>query len=87
MDYQSGLKNFKPVHDFFIGVDSDGCVFDTMEVKQKEFFIPNALKHFNLFPFQKPAGDMGIKIYILFTGEKQIYVNWFLTSRRRENKE
>ena len=50
MDYQSGLKEFKPLHEFFIGVDSDGCVFDTMEVKQKEFFIPNALKHFNLFP-------------------------------------
>ena len=53
MDYQSELKKFKPVHDFFIGVDSDGCVFDTMEVKQKEFFIPNALKHFNLFPIAK----------------------------------
>ncbi len=53
MDYQSGFKNFKPVHDFFIGVDSDGCVFDTMEVKQKEFFIPNALKHFSLFPISK----------------------------------
>ena len=53
MDHQSELKKFKPVQDFFIGVDSDGCVFDTMEVKQKEFFIPNALKHFNLFPISK----------------------------------
>jgi phosphoglycolate phosphatase-like HAD superfamily hydrolase len=53
MDYQSQLKEFKPDHDFFIGVDSDGCVFDTMEAKQKEFFIPNALKYFNLFPISK----------------------------------
>ena len=50
MDYQSVLKKFQPSHKFFIGVDSDGCVFDTMEVKQKEFFIPNALKYFGLLP-------------------------------------
>ncbi len=50
MHIRSILKNFQPAHEFFVGVDSDGCIFDTMEVKQKEFFIPNALKHFNLFP-------------------------------------
>ena len=49
MNYQATLKNLKPEHEFFIGIDSDGCVFDTMEVKQKEFFIPNALKFFDLF--------------------------------------
>jgi phosphoglycolate phosphatase-like HAD superfamily hydrolase len=49
MDYQTSLKILKPEHDFFVGIDSDGCVFDTMEVKQKEFFIPNALKYFDLF--------------------------------------
>lgn len=46
MDYQSELRELKKEHEFFIGVDSDGCVFDTMEIKQKEFFIPNALKYF-----------------------------------------
>jgi phosphoglycolate phosphatase-like HAD superfamily hydrolase len=49
MDYQKILKTFQPAHEFFIGIDSDGCVFDTMEVKQKEFFIPNALKYFDLY--------------------------------------
>jgi phosphoglycolate phosphatase-like HAD superfamily hydrolase len=49
MDYQEILKTFQPAHEFFIGIDSDGCVFDTMEVKQKEFFIPNALKYFDLY--------------------------------------
>ncbi len=38
MDYQKILKELKPDKDFFIGIDSDGCVFDTMELKQKEFF-------------------------------------------------
>jgi phosphoglycolate phosphatase-like HAD superfamily hydrolase len=54
MDYQSVLKDFKPSHDFFVGIDSDGCVFDTMEIKQKEFFIPNAIKYFDLFAIAKP---------------------------------
>jgi phosphoglycolate phosphatase-like HAD superfamily hydrolase len=53
MDYQKELRQFTPSHDYFIGIDSDGCVFDSMEVKQKEFFIPNALKYFNLFPISK----------------------------------
>jgi hypothetical protein len=49
MEYQSILKELKPSHEFFIGIDSDGCVFDTMEIKHKEFFIPNVIKHFDLF--------------------------------------
>jgi phosphoglycolate phosphatase-like HAD superfamily hydrolase len=50
MDFQESLKNLRPHHDFFIGIDSDGCVFDTMEIKQKKFFVPNALKYFDLYP-------------------------------------
>jgi len=38
MDHSTILKELKPVHDFFIGIDSDGCVFDTMEIKQKKIF-------------------------------------------------
>ena len=30
------LKELRPTKEFFIGIDSDGCVFDTMEIKQKE---------------------------------------------------
>lgn len=53
MNYQTALKKLKPGHDFFIGIDSDGCVFDSMEVKQKEFFIPYALKYFDLYSISK----------------------------------
>jgi phosphoglycolate phosphatase-like HAD superfamily hydrolase len=49
MDLHASLKAFKPQKAYFTGIDSDGCVFDSMEVKQKEFFIPLALKHFGLF--------------------------------------
>jgi len=57
MDYQQILKDLKPQREFFIGIDSDGCVFDTMELKQKEFFIPNGIKYFNLFPFAKTVRE------------------------------
>lgn len=52
MNYQECLKDLKPEHDFFIGIDSDGCVFDSMERKQKDFFIPNALKYFDLYQIE-----------------------------------
>ena len=42
------LHAFKPWHSFFVGIDSDGCVFDTMEIKQKECFIPNLIKYWKL---------------------------------------
>jgi len=47
------LEQLKPEKEFFIGIDSDGCVFDTMEVKHKEFFCPNTVKYFGLFAISK----------------------------------
>jgi len=41
------LKTVTKKHDFFIGIDSDGCAFDTMEIKQKECFCPNFIEHFH----------------------------------------
>ena len=40
----ASLGAFRRLGDHFIGVDSDGCVFDTMEVKHKECFIPNIIQ-------------------------------------------
>ena len=42
------LAGFRKSADHFIGVDSDGCVFDTMEVKHKECFIPNIVRYYGL---------------------------------------
>lgn len=39
---------FTPRHDFLVGLDSDGCAFDTMELKHKECFIPNIISHWGL---------------------------------------
>lgn len=42
------LMALEPEKEFFVGVDSDGCVFDTMDIKQKKCFAPNTAKHWNL---------------------------------------
>jgi phosphoglycolate phosphatase-like HAD superfamily hydrolase len=70
MDYQSTLRNLKPRHEFFIGIDSDGCVFDTMDVKQKEFFIPNAIKYFNLYDISEELRETWefVNLYSIFRG-------------------
>lgn len=52
---KEALKAFKPQHDWFIGFDSDGCIFDSMELKHKECFIPNIIKYFDLQPVSKYA--------------------------------
>jgi phosphoglycolate phosphatase-like HAD superfamily hydrolase len=44
-------------HDFLVGIDSDGCAFDTMEVKHKECFIPNIVKYYNLAGVSKYARE------------------------------
>ena len=54
---QQLLKNLVPSGEFFIGIDSDGCVFDTMEIKQKECFCPNVIKHFELQTISKFARE------------------------------
>jgi phosphoglycolate phosphatase-like HAD superfamily hydrolase len=49
--------NFQKKHDFLIGIDSDGCAFDTMEIKHKECFIPNTVKYFGLQSVSKYARE------------------------------
>lgn len=57
MNHQKELRELKPQKKFFIGIDSDGCVFDSMEPKQKEFFCPNVIRFFGLFPISKIARE------------------------------
>ena len=51
------LVEMKPNYEFFIGIDSDGCAFDTMEIKQKECFCPNTVKYWGLQPVSKYARE------------------------------
>jgi len=51
------LRDFKPTKEFFVGIDSDGCVFDSMEIKHKECFTPMFVKHFGLQAVSKYARE------------------------------
>jgi len=42
------LIAFRPGHAYFVAVDSDGCVFDTMELKQRRCFHPLIVSHWRL---------------------------------------
>lgn len=49
--------NITPKHDYLVGIDSDGCVFDTMELKHKECFIPNTINYWGLQGVSKYARE------------------------------
>jgi len=50
-------EDYKPEQPFFVGIDSDGCVFDTMELKHKECFIPTFINHYELQGVSKYARE------------------------------
>lgn len=51
------LTDFRREREFFVGIDSDGCVFDTMELKHKECFIPEFIKAYGLQGVSKYARE------------------------------
>ncbi|MDD3925454.1 MAG: HAD hydrolase-like protein [bacterium] len=56
-DPARALRDFRKEHDFLVGVDSDGCAFDTMEIKHKECFIPNIINCWELQAVSKYARE------------------------------
>ena len=51
------MLSITPKHDFLVGIDSDGCVFDSMELKHKECFIPAFINHYELQGVSKYARE------------------------------
>jgi len=51
------MFSITPKHDYLVGIDSDGCVFDSMELKHKECFIPNFINHYGLQGVSKYARE------------------------------
>ena len=49
--------DFTPKQNFLIGIDSDGCAFDTMELKHKECFTPNIIHYWGLKSVSKYARE------------------------------
>ncbi len=65
--------DFRQKQEYLVAIDSDGCVFDSMELKQKECFIPNIVRYWNLQAVSK---------YVRETAEfVNLYSKWRGTNR------
>src|SRR6516164_6964713 len=69
-DPQRLLRAFPQRNEYFVGIDSDGCAFDSMEVKHKECFIPNIIRFFRLAAVSKYAREAAefINLYSQWRG-------------------
>jgi phosphoglycolate phosphatase-like HAD superfamily hydrolase len=64
------LLDMEPKHAFFVGIDSDGCAFDTMEIKHKECFCPNIINYWDLQGVSKYAREAAefVNLYSAWRG-------------------
>lgn len=51
----SALSAFVPTTGFFVGIDSDGCAMDAMDIKHQECFTPSTIRHWDLQPISTLA--------------------------------
>lgn len=75
--------------DFFIGIDSDGCVFDSMEVKHKECFCPafiNALELQSISKYAREVWDF-VNLYSMTRGANRFIALTRALDLLRERKE
>ncbi len=49
------LKDLKPTSKYLVAIDSDGCAFDAMGIKQRECFCPWMIAYFGLQPVAEAA--------------------------------
>ena len=69
-EHLQSLRDLQKQKDFFVGIDSDGCAFDTMEIKHKECFIPNIINYWDLQFVSKMAREVAefINLYSEWRG-------------------
>jgi phosphoglycolate phosphatase-like HAD superfamily hydrolase len=51
------MLDFERQDEYLVGVDSDGCAFDTMELKHKECFVPHTINFYELQGVSKYARE------------------------------
>jgi phosphoglycolate phosphatase-like HAD superfamily hydrolase len=78
--------------DYLVGIDSDGCAFDTMELKHKECFIPTFIKHYKLQGVSKYAREAAefVNLYSKTRGCNRFHAlvdQLGLLARRKELKD
>lgn len=83
------LLNLKPAHDAFVGIDSDGCVFPTMEIKQKQCFHKLIVSHWRLEKIEQYVREAAefVNLYSKYRGRNRfpcLLLTMELVSRRPE---
>ena len=70
---QDDLVQFKPRFKTFVGIDSDGCVFPTMEIKQKQCFHSLILSTWELGPIEKAVRQVAefVNLYSIYRGQNR----------------
>jgi phosphoglycolate phosphatase-like HAD superfamily hydrolase len=56
-DFSRPLKDLKPTKKYLVAIDSDGCAFDAMGIKQRECFCPWMIGCFGLQPVAEAARE------------------------------
>lgn len=70
---KESLLNLRPRHDSFIGVDSDGCVFPSMEIKQKQCFHSLIISLWGLERVERAVRDIAefVNLYSKYRGQNR----------------
>lgn len=70
---KENLLNLKPRHDSFVGVDSDGCVFPTMGIKQKQCFHPLIISLWGLERIERALRDVAefVNLHSAYRGQNR----------------
>jgi len=67
MNTKEEIKAFIPTKDFFIGIDSDGTVFDAMNIKHKNSMYPAIIEIWDMKEHKKKFEEIWYK-YNLYSG-------------------
>ena len=75
--------------EFLVCIDSDGCAFDTMEIKHKECFCPSYINYFGLQAVSKYARDAWdfVNLYSATRGVNRFLVLLMCLDLLRERKD
>lgn len=68
-DPEVQLKNFKRTKDFFIAIDTDGCITDNMNGKQMLIFHPQFMEFYNLWDIETYFREVA-EYYNLFSVDR-----------------
>lgn len=88
MDAVQTLATRIPRFDVLVGIDSDGCVFDSMEMKQKQVFHPLIVKTWDLQPVETAVRETAefVNLHSVYRGSNRfpalLKTFGFLASRR-----